>query len=87
MMTDLYPITIIKDRYNGVYSGGKWTAWNCRPWRVPEDIFEDDVSCMEYWNKSEHYDDPFCGVGETIEDAIEDLQRNIEKFNEIKMGG
>lgn len=23
-----YPLTIIADRYNGTYSGGRFTAWN-----------------------------------------------------------
>jgi hypothetical protein len=33
--TLLYPVTVIKDRYNGVYSKGKWTAFNCHADDIP----------------------------------------------------
>ena len=46
----LYPLTIVKDRYTGVYSGGIWTAWNCNPDDVPNDIYADDVACCGFWS-------------------------------------
>lgn len=35
---ELYPLTIIKDRYSGVYSGGKWLAFNLDPEEIPMDF-------------------------------------------------
>lgn len=31
MERDIYPLTIVKDRYTGVYSGGIYTAWKLSP--------------------------------------------------------
>lgn len=73
----MYPVTIVEDRYNGVYSGGKWIAWHCYPWSIPQDIFEDDTSCGEYWGQKRKY--PLHGVGDTIDDALENLRKEIEQ--------
>ena len=74
-MADLYPITIVEDRYNGTYSGGKWIAFNCYPWQVPEDIFDDDVSCCEFWSR--HKKHIRYGVGDSIDEAVENLKKVV----------
>lgn len=72
-MADLYPITIILDRYNGTYSGGKWMAFNCYPWQIPEDIFNDDESCCEFWFSKKKY--IRYGTGNSIDEAVENLKK------------
>ena len=49
---DIYPLTIVKDRYNGCYSRGEWTAWNCDADEVPPDISDDDVTCACFWDNA-----------------------------------
>lgn len=65
-----YPLTIVYDRYTGVYSGGKYTAWNLLPWEVPKEIDGDDVECRDFW-----YNNLIpVGVGDTPEKAVENLK-------------
>ena len=71
----LYPLTIVEDRYTGVYSGGIYTAWHLAPYERPEEIDADDVTCYDFWiNKSKGY---LVGVGDTIKEAIEDLKKKL----------
>ena len=44
----IYPLVIIVDRYNGCYSGGKFTVWNSYPEDIPEDIYSDDDTCYYF---------------------------------------
>lgn len=70
---EMYPVTIILDRYQGTYSGGTFTAWGCHPEHVPDDIYSDDDTCHYFWHheiESFKYD---YGVGNTIQDALDDL--------------
>lgn len=69
-MNELYPLTIIKDRYNGVYSGGKYTAWNLEPEKIPKRIFYDDVSCYGFWLRNKVP----VGKGNTPLEAIKNLE-------------
>ena len=46
---ETHPVTIIKDRYGGAYSGAKWIAWNCAPEIIPPEVAGDDVSCGAFW--------------------------------------
>ena len=69
-----YPLTIIKDRYQGTYSGGKFTAWNLKHFDVPEAIQGDDLTASVFWQ----YDDFIVGKGDTPEEAILDLIEKLE---------
>lgn len=76
----IYPLTVIRDRYNGVYSGGKITAWNQDFYKIPEQIDGDDPSCMNFWDEFKQGEPVglcgarvFVGFGNTIEEAINDL--------------
>ena len=78
MMKDLdsiYPLTIISDRYNGVYSGGKYTAWPLFYYQVPREPEESDIDCSLFW-------ETYCGVvgkGNTIQEALVDLASKMGK--------
>ena len=73
-MYDLWPVTIIEDRYSGTYSGAVWTAFNC--YDVPSGPASDDIACSEFWAEP-------CmpvGKGETPNEALEDLRRSAEDW-------
>lgn len=83
MDNNIYPLTIVKDRYMGTYSGGDYTAWNCDADMVPTEIFDDDGTCLWFWDNIRDGDRaswiPKFGIGRTIEDAISDLQRRMNE--------
>lgn len=70
----IYPLTVVADRYCGVYSGGAFTAWNYRAYELPLAIDCDDMTCCNFWRgkKARKYR---VGVGDTIEDAVKALER------------
>ena len=70
---DLYPITVIADRYTGAYSGALWTAFNLRQGQIPEGVDDGDPECMEFWD---NYTEPV-GKGNTPDDAVRDLEAQI----------
>ena len=70
-----WPMTVVFDRYSGVYSGGAWTAWPLHPWDVPGFIEGSDGECMEGWAD---YDKP-CGVGPTAQIAISVLKDKLDR--------
>lgn len=70
---ETYPLTIVADRYNGAYSGGAYTAWNCEPHDIPFDIFGDDVTCAQYWDYVRAEKLSFVGVGGSPREAALDL--------------
>ena len=70
----IYPLTVILDRYNGTYSGGKWTAWNLKFSDIPPAVSADDCSCAGFFSNS----NIVYGTGNTPEKAIEDLRKKLE---------
>lgn len=74
----IYPLTIIKDRYAGVYSGGAYIAFNCYPECVPEDVTGDDISCAEFWQKGILDCNCECVVGNTVNEAVAGLKSAID---------
>lgn len=72
---EIYPLTIVSDRYTGVYSGGNYTAWNCEPCEIPEEIGDDDVTCSIFWA---NFDAKLVGFGETPREAALDLYCKIK---------
>ena len=77
-MNEIYPLTIINDRYTGTYSGGIFTAWNMDYYEIPTDPDEDDVACMLFWAKT----DIIVGRGETPQEAVDDLKRRLEALKD-----
>jgi len=68
-MIDIYPLTIIRDRYNGVYSGGKYLAFNLDIDEIPPEVIGNDVEARNFF----YYTNIIYGKGETIMDAVNDL--------------
>ena len=80
LITDsIYPLTIVADRYNGAYSGGKYTAWNLDTDRVPTEIAGEDVECYMFWRKAIIDNIIPHGVGNTIEEAVGNLYLVLNK--------
>lgn len=73
---EIYPLTITKDRYCGTYSRGEYLAWKLDIWEVPRDPFEDDVTCMMFWDMNKIP----VGRGETPEAAVSDLKKIFYKI-------
>lgn len=48
-IADIYPVTIIRTRYGGVYEGGRWAAFNLYPHEIPEDATGSDIECAIWW--------------------------------------
>ena len=62
---NLYPLTIVCDRYTGCYSGGKFTEWN---------FYADDVGCATFFSNTKN----IYGRGKTPNDAVMDLINRLE---------
>ena len=79
---EVYPVTIIDDRYGGCYSGGKYLAFNVEPWDVPKGVsWGGDVDCAEFWaDEAPKY---VIGKGNTPNEAYRNLVEKIQR-NEMK---
>lgn len=79
---EIYPLTIVLDRFNGTYSGGKFVAWNCQPCTVPSDTYSRDA--YEFWADIRDFEGdiespyPTFGVGNSIEEAIKNLENKLK---------
>lgn len=81
-MSDIYPLTIVKDKHNGIYSGGKWTAWNRNPWEISHIVSSgDDKDCADLFSTP----NLIFGRGETPQEAIDDLQFMMDYGNHMTM--
>jgi len=74
MEDEIYPLTITADRYNGVYSDGKYIAWNLLAEDVPEGAEADDCGCHSFWLDNEI----ICGKGRTVSEALADLYMKLK---------
>ena len=74
----MYPVIIVCDRYDGTYSGGKFTVWGCAPEHIPEEVYSDDDTCHDFW-KFEIQDFKYhYGIGNTIQEAVDDMYYKLE---------
>jgi predicted Abi (CAAX) family protease len=71
-----YPTTIIKDRYQGTYSDGKWLAFPIDYHQVPKDIDSGDIECMMFWDSYTGC----VGKGNTVEEAFSDLVVKMKRL-------
>lgn len=74
---DIWPLIIVNDRYGGIYSGGEWIAWHCYIDHLPRDQAGGDCECWDFWNSYDGF--PACGKGKTIDEALQDLKKNLEE--------
>ena len=79
MREDIWPLLILFDRYGGVYSGGKWLAFNLDPadWKgsLNDDPMGGDDEAM--WFAKTAQPVPW-GKGDTPDAAVEDLAQQLK---------
>ena len=73
---DIYPLTIITDRYNGAYSGGQFLAFGLDHWDIPDEIGSSGLHELNFWDDQEN--SLYVGKGNTIIEACNNL---MEKLN------
>jgi hypothetical protein len=71
----LDPVTILSSKYQGVYEGGRFVAFPCRPSEVPAGHDEGDAAAGHFYGE-EFLDAPI-GRGETPDAAYADLVRRM----------
>lgn len=71
---DMYPVTIVMDRYGGCYSGAGWIAFNSD--EVLFGVGASDMLCHDFWM----YDAPQMkiGKGATPSEAWQNLWDNLD---------
>ena len=75
-MKNPQPLTVIKDRYLGTYSGFRFHAWPKNLADVDRAVFADDVTCGYFWEWVRTKD--ICvGLGETRDEAVKDLIKKM----------
>ena len=73
---EVYPVTIIDDRYGGCYSKGAFLAFNLESWEVPEKVWGGDIESADFWDDdSEEY---VIGKGKTPDEAYRDLCEKMQ---------
>ena len=87
---DIYPLTVMKDRYSGVYSEGKYLAFNDYFHHLPKNIAGSDGDCLTFWSdfeqgKSLNYFNylVFCGKGNSPTKALNNLLKTM-KLSEVE---
>ena len=77
---DIYPITIVQDRYGGTYSGAAFLCFGCEFYEIPEEVNGDDIESITFWditNLKTYHADLHIGKGETPDAALRDY---VEKY-------
>ena len=75
---EIYPLTIISDRYSGAYSGGNYTAWGIPSDEIPLAVDGDDVDCHAFWLENKIP----VGKGRTVSEALVDLYTKLKRGEE-----
>lgn len=80
MINELYPVTIIMDRYSGTYSGAYWLAFNLDYNEIPDAVCGSDIECLNFWeNEGKNM---VVGKGACPEEAYEDLYWKVMEDEE-----
>jgi len=69
-----WPLTVVSDRYGGVYSGAEWTAWPLEPGEIPEPVGGSDTECQAWWKAA---GDVVVGKGTSPNEAVDALKRLV----------
>lgn len=72
-----WPITIVKDRYGGAYSEGRWVAFNLTFDAVPQEVHGSDPEEMNFWDR---FGGPL-GLGDSPQEAYDSL---VEVLDELE---
>ena len=72
-MYDLYPVTIVANRYGGIYEGGLFGAFPVDAIAIPFASYGIDIDCLEWWSA---YGD-LVGIGNTPDSALQDLHSKL----------
>ena len=85
MEDKIYPLVIIRDRYTGVYSGGKYTAWSGDVEDIlpPPEVEDEDVICRNFWYEQEKNPTYIVGKGNTVSEALADLYIKLKQRGEL----
>lgn len=78
------PLIIEKDRYNGIYSGAKYLAFNMSAFSVWELNFNSsDMDCQYFWEyDAKNY---IIGKGDTPVAAVIDLKQKIDNTKNTEL--
>ncbi len=79
----IYPLIIIRDRYTGTYSRGKYTAWNIVLEEIPMEIEAEDAICRNFWYEQEDSPTYTVGKGDTVSEALADLYIQLKQRGEL----
>ena len=71
-----WPTVIVKDRYDGTYSGAEWVALPSM--QIPLSMYFGDITAAKFWKE---YDEPV-GRGNTPQEALEALEYEVAKLIE-----
>ena len=71
-----YPLTVIRDRYDGCYSGALYTAWPIDYYEVPREVDGSDPECATFWDDA---DTNFIGLGYDVQTAVNNLIEKMKK--------
>ena len=77
MIKELYPVTIIMDRYSGTYSGASWLAFNLDYNEIPDAVCGSDIDCLNFWENEGK--DMVVGKGAYPQEALNDLYWKVWK--------
>lgn len=71
MDCDIWPVTIVRARYSGVYEVGAWLAFPHHPDQLPVEWDAGDVICVEFWSDPRRQEE--IGGGDSPDAAYADL--------------
>lgn len=75
----VWPLTIIADRYSGVYSGAKFLAFNLYEQDIPDGPSGNDNACGDFWEYQDHHQMFIIGKGSTPDEAFKALKKQLEQ--------
>lgn len=80
---DPYPVTVVRDRHDGIVSGGRWLAFPLHSQDVPFAFASRDTGDMAFgWFRT--HADGLVGRGDTVERAYADL---CSRIRDLCQGG
>lgn len=69
----LWPVTIVRARYGGIYEPGDWLAFSAWPDQLPAEWNADDVTAIEFYARRRRE----IGGGRTPNEAYDDLVNKL----------